>query len=197
MPEPERQEIQRTLAAVTRGEPGAAEQLLPLVYGQLRKLAQARMAHLPPGNTLQPTALVHEAYMRVVGEDDPGWDGRGHFFAAAAESMRQILVDRARRKYSLKRGGGMPHLDVDDIEVAIPGPADELLDLDRALTRLEAEYPEEARVVLLRHFAGLDRTETAQALGLSLRTMDRKWEFARAWLHRALREDRKEEDDGR
>lgn len=174
------------LEAVSQGDREAAEALLPLVYAQLRRLARARMAHLAPGNTLQPTALVHEAYLRVAGRRDPGWNGRGHFFGAAAEAMRQILVDQARRKGALKRGGDRRRLDVDDVDLPIDGPSDDVLDLDRALRKLEREDPDKARIVLLRHFAGLDRPETAAAMGLSLRTLDRQWEYVKAWLHREL-----------
>jgi RNA polymerase sigma factor (TIGR02999 family) len=180
-------EINAKIEAITLGQASAAEELLPLVYSHLRRLARARMAHVPPGNTLQPTALVHEAYLRVVGEDDPGWNGRGHFFAAAAEAMRQILVDQARQKGALKRGGDRRRLDVEDVDLPIESPADDLLDLDRAIKRLERKDPQKAQIVVLRYFAGLNREETAAALNLSKRTLDRQWEYIRAWLHRQLK----------
>jgi RNA polymerase sigma factor (TIGR02999 family) len=179
--------ITATIEAVARGEPGAAEDLLPLVYAHLRRLARARMAHVPPGNTLQPTALVHEAYLRLVRNADVDWNGRGHFFAAAAEAMRQILVDQARRKGAVKRGGDRKRVDVDDVDLPIEAPADDLLDLDRAIEKLKKKDPQKAQIVMLRYFAGLDREETAQTLGLSKRTLDRQWEYVKAWLHRELK----------
>lgn len=178
--------IERAIQAVRDGHPHASEELLPLVYEHLRRLARHRMAHVPPGNTLQPTALVHEAYLRLAMAKDPSWDGRGHFFAAAAEAMRQILVDQARRKSSLKRGGGQQRIDIDDIELPIAPPSDDILDLDAALRSLAVVDKEKADVVMLRYFAGLDREETATTLGLSPRTVDRHWLYARTWLHREM-----------
>ncbi len=165
----------------------AAAQLLPLVYDELRGLAAARLAAEPSGNTLQPTALVHEAYLRLVGTPDGDqWDGRGHFFAAAAEAMRRILVDAARRKRREKHGGDRTRIPLEDAQPAAPEPRDDLVALDAALTRLAAVDPQAAKLVELRHFAGLSVAEAAQTLGVSMRTADRLWAFARAWLHREL-----------
>lgn len=181
---PER--IESAIEDLRRGRPHASERLLPLVYDALRQLARARMAHVPPGNTLQPTALVHEAYLKIAGAKDPRWDGRGHFFAAAAEAMRQILVDQARRKGSLKRGGDRRRIELDDIELPIEPPSEDMIDLDAALTALSAVDETKAEVVKLRFFAGLDREETARTLGISPRTVDRHWVYARTWLHREM-----------
>jgi RNA polymerase sigma factor (TIGR02999 family) len=177
------------LQSIGRGDAPSAERLLPLVYEELRTLARARLARTPPGNTLQATALVHEAYMRVVGEADPGWDGRGHFFGAAATAMRDILVEQARRKGSLKRGGDRKRVGADAIEneaLAIEPPADDVLALDEALKKLEAEDPRKGQVVALRFFAGLTNEEIAAALDISLPTVERDWRFARAWLQREM-----------
>jgi len=167
----------------------AAEKLLPLVYDELRKLAQARMAHLAPGQTLQPTALVHEAYMRIVGDADPGWDHRGHFFGAAAQAMRDILVEQARRRASLKRGGDRQRVDAEHAEPAIEAPTDDVLAVHEALERLEAEDPRKRRIINLRYFAGLSNEETAAAMGVSVGTIEREWRYIRAWLKRELGED--------
>jgi RNA polymerase sigma factor (TIGR02999 family) len=176
------------ILAVEQGDPHAAERLLPLVYDELRSLASRRLEREAPGQTLQATALVHEAYMRLVG-DDAGrrWDGRGHFFAAAAEAMRRILVDRARNRRRLKRGGGLRRVDLELGSVPVDAPDDELIDLDLALTDLGREDPLCARLVALRFFAGLTQTEAAEALGLARRTADRHWAYARAWLYERLR----------
>ncbi len=181
--------ITRVLIAASQGDERAASELLPLVYGELRKLARSRMAKVPPGNTLQPTALVHEAYIRLVGATDPKWNGRGHFFAVAAEAMRQILVEQARRKSSLKRGGDQKRLDVDDVDVAVDAPVEDMLALDQALSRLEADDPRKADIVKLRYFAGLTREETAAALGVSVRTVDYDWRYIVARLHRDMTTD--------
>jgi RNA polymerase sigma factor (TIGR02999 family) len=178
----------RILAAIERGDPRAAEQLLPLVYDELRALAESRLAREQPGQTLQATALVHEAYLRLVGEGDPGWDGRGHFFAAAAEAMRRILINRARDRGRLKRGGGLAREDVDPARLALDAPGDDLLALDEALERLEGLAPECAALVKLRFFAGLTQGEAAHALGLARRTADRHWAYAKAWLYHELRQ---------
>ncbi len=178
--------LQRTLAAASRGDRQAAADLLPLVYDQLRSLARARMAHLPPGNTLQPTALVHEAYVRTVGQGDPGWDNKGHFFAAASQAMRQIVVDRARRKYAQKRGGGEPHVDVDTIDIAVDIDDDQIVALDDALQVLEREDPKRADLVKLRYFVGLSRNELAEAAGVSVRTIDREWRYVMARLQQLM-----------
>lgn len=177
--------IQR-LTEATRGDRMAAAELLPLVYRELRELARARMANLPPGNTLQPTALVHEAFMRVVGAQDPGWDSKGHFFAAAAEAMRQALVDQLRRKGRVKRGGGKKRIDLEEFEVPLAEPVEDVLALDDALERLRADDPRKAQIVSLRTFAGLSREETAAALGVSLATIDREWRYIIARLHKEM-----------
>jgi RNA polymerase sigma factor (TIGR02999 family) len=183
-------EITCILSAIEQGDPHAAEQLLPLVYDELRKLAAQRLAQEKPGQTLQATALVHEAYLRLVGADPKQpWDSRGHFFAAAAEAMRRILVENARRKKRGKHGGGRQRLDIDEVPLIAPEPGDNLLDLDKALTRLEQADALAAQLVKLRYFAGLTMAEAASALGLPLRTAERNWTFARTWLHRELAHD--------
>src|SRR2546425_11042589 len=180
-------EVTRILSAIEQGDPHAAEQLLPLVYEELRKLAAAKLAQEKPGQTLQATALVHEAYLRLVDVDKAQqWNSRGHFFAAAAEAMRRILVEQARRKRRLKRGGDQERLDLEEVEIACAGPADDMLALDDALTRLAQEHPEKAELVKLRYFAGLTVNEAAQVLGVSTSTVDRHWTYARAWLFREL-----------
>jgi RNA polymerase sigma factor (TIGR02999 family) len=171
------------LSAMHRGDPRAAEQLLPLVYVELRKLASRRMAQEKPGQTLQATALVHEAYIRLVGGQDPGWDCRGHFFAAAAEAMRRILVDNARRKRTGKHGGDRRRRDLDRFDVAIEAAPDDLLDLDEAIEKLAREDPAKAELVKLRYFAGLTVEEAARVLGVSRATADRHWHYARVWLY--------------
>jgi RNA polymerase sigma factor (TIGR02999 family) len=183
-------EVTQILAAIGQGDPQAASQLLPLVYDELRQLAAQRLAHETPGQTLQPTALVHEAYLRLVGDgDDQHWEGRGHFFAAAAEAMRRILVERARQRASLKRGGDRDRVDVADDLLATPEPREDLLALDEALDRLAAADAQAAKLVQLRYFAGLSLPEVAQFLGISPRTADRLWAFARAWLHQEIEGD--------
>jgi RNA polymerase sigma factor (TIGR02999 family) len=180
-------EVTRILSAIAEGDPDAPSQLLPLVYDELRKLAAAQMAQEPSGNTLNATALVHEAYLRLVGPANaPRWDGRGHFFAAAAQAMRRILVEAARRKRRVKHGGDRRRIDLEATQAAAPAPRDDLIALDAGLTRLAAVDPQAAQLVELRHFTGLTVAEAAQALGISPRTADRLWVFARAWLHREL-----------
>jgi RNA polymerase sigma factor (TIGR02999 family) len=181
-------DVTQILHAIAEGDPQAASQLLPLVYDELRQLAAHRLAHQAPGQTLQPTALVHEAYLRLVGDPvGSDWDSRGHFFAAAAEAMRRILVDNARRKGRRKRGGGLTRRDLDSAEpVAVPEVREDLLALDEALTKLASTDPQAAQLVQLRYFAGLSIPEAARALGVSARTADRLWAFARAWLLREL-----------
>ena len=175
------------LGAAAAGDPKAAAELLPLVYDELRKHAAARMAEERSDHTLRSTALVHEAYLRLVGRDrSDGWNGRGHFFAAAAEAMRRILVEEARRKKSLKHGGGWGRVDLDAATAGADEPPERLLDLDRALARLQAADPVAARLVELRYFSGLTMAEAAAALGLPLRTAERNWTFARTWLYREL-----------
>ena len=180
-------DVTRILAAVEKGDAGAAKQLLPLVYDELRKLAAVRLADERPGQTLQATALVHEAYLRLVGGGQPqDWDGRGHFFAAAAEAMRRILVESARRKSTAKRGGKLRRIDVEQLSVADSGREAELLAIDDALAELERHDPQAAEVVRLRFYAGLPLPEVARVLGVSPRTADRAWAYARAWLHHAV-----------
>jgi len=184
-------DVTRLIDAAAAGDPTAAAELLPLVYDELRKLAAAKLAQEHPGQTLQATALVHEAYLRLVGgtTGDPGWDNRGHFFAAAAEAMRRILVESARRKSADKRGGGLAKIDLDDAEVVGPSDSDDLLALDEALTALAATDPVAADLVKLRYFAGLTGAEAAAVLGMSARTADRTWAYARAWLIKRVRPD--------
>jgi RNA polymerase sigma factor (TIGR02999 family) len=181
-------DVTRILSAIGEGDPHAAGQLLPLVYDELRKLAAARMAVERADHTLQPTALVHEAYLRLVegATPDATWDSRGHFFAAAAEAMRRILVDAARCKKSEKRGGGLARRDLDAVDVVIPEWPEDLVALDEALTRLAAADKVAAELVQLRFFAGLPLPEAARILGVSPRTADRLWAYARAWLHQAV-----------
>lgn len=180
-------EVTRILSNLAEGDTQAAGQLLPLVYEELRRLAAARMAEEAPGHSLEPTALVHEAFLRLVGSVDTSrWDSRNHFFAAAAQAMRRILVDTARRKRREKHGGGWSRIDLDPAMSVAPDPREDLIELDAALTRLAIEEPQAAKLVELRHFAGLSVAEAAQALGISPRTADRIWAFARAWLHREL-----------
>ena len=180
-------EVTRILSDLAHGDAHAAAQLLPLVYEELRRLAAARLAAEPSGNTLQPTALVHEAYLRLVGTAaGDQWDSRGHFFAAAAEAMRRILVEAARRKKREKHGGDWTRVPLEAAQPAAPDPRDDLVALDAALTRLAAVDPQAAKLVELRHFTGLSVAEAAQALGISPRTAGRLWAFARAWLHREL-----------
>jgi RNA polymerase sigma factor (TIGR02999 family) len=176
-------DVTHILNAIERGDPKAAVELLPLVYDELRKLAAARLAGEGPGQTLQPTALVHEAYLRLVGgPTQPDWNGRGHFFAAAAEAMRRILVDAARRKRAGVHGGGRGRIDLDRAEVTSDLPPDRLLALDEALERLARHDPVAGRLVRLKYFAGLSVEQAADALGLSRATAYRHWTFARAWL---------------
>ena len=181
-------EITQVLDAVCKGDPVAARNLLPLVYDELRRLARSRMAQEPPGQTLQPTALVHEAYLRVTGTTDPGWNSRGHFFAAAARAMRRILVEQARRKARERHGGEHRRADVavEDVAVVIEKPLGDVLAVDEAVKRLEAEDARKGQIVNLRYFAGLTAEETAAALGLSDRTVRREWRFIKVWLKREL-----------
>jgi RNA polymerase sigma factor (TIGR02999 family) len=181
-------DVTRILSAIEQGVPQATEQLLPLVYQELRALAARKLAQEQPGQTLQATALVHEAYLRLVDpEQFPNWDSRGHFFAAAAEAMRRILVDRARARRRLKRGGAVQQVHLDLEQVPVRTPDDQLVELDGALEQLETDDPVVARLVKLRFFAGLGQGEAAEALGLPRRTADRHWAFARAWLYDRLR----------
>lgn len=180
-------DVTQLLTAIERGDVLAAEQLLPLVYEELRKLAAAKLTQENPGQTLQATALVHEAFVRLVDvENAQRWDSRGHFFAAAAEAMRRILVENARRRRQLKRGGQYRRTDVDDIPIVADEIKDDLLALDDALTKLNSVDADAARLVQLRYFTGLTVPQAAETLGISPRTADRLWAFARAWLHREI-----------
>jgi RNA polymerase sigma factor (TIGR02999 family) len=187
---PDRDAASRLLAAIGRGEPQAAEQLLPLVYDELRRLARVRLAAESSGQTLQATALVHEAYLRIVGSD-PGvaWESRGHFFAAAAEAMRRILVEKARRKRRFRHGGGLGRVDLDHVASVVDDASGDVLALHESLDQLAADHPEVAEVVKLRYFAGLTTEQAGLALGISLRTANRHWSFARAWLYQRLKPD--------
>jgi RNA polymerase sigma factor (TIGR02999 family) len=180
-------DVTRILSAIEGGDPQAADELLPLVYDELRKLAAVRLAQEPSGKTLQPTALVHEAFLRLVNlEGQPKWDSRGHFFAAAAEAMRRILVETARRKKRQKRGGNRRRVVLDEQAVAAPLGDDRLLELDAALEKLQVAHCRPAELVKLRYFAGLTNEQAAQALGISTATADRDWAYARAWLLREM-----------
>jgi RNA polymerase sigma factor (TIGR02999 family) len=183
-------DVTRILADIEQGDPRAAEKLLPLVYEELRKLAAQKMAQENPGQTLQATALVHEAYVRLVGDQSgqERWDSRGHFFAAAAEAMRRILVDCARRRQSLRRGGGLRQQNLEEIAIASPEGDDNLLAVSEALEKLSAADKAAADLVKLRYFAGLTAKEAADALGLAERTADRIWVYARSWLLKELQE---------
>jgi RNA polymerase sigma factor (TIGR02999 family) len=181
-------DVTRLLSAIEQGDPHAAGELFPLVYDELRQLAAQKLAHEPPGQTLQATALVHEAYLRLVGgEQTRDWHGRRHFFAAAAEAMRRLLIDRARHKQTRKAGGGRRRLDLDAAEPALgEADGDRLLALDEALRQLEAEDPRKADLVKLRFFAGLTAAQAAVALGVSTSTAEKDWAYARSWLRVAI-----------
>ena len=183
-------DVTQILSQIDRENTRAAEDLLPLVYDELRALAVSKISRERPGQTLQPTALVHEAYVRLVErENDRAWDSRGHFFAAAAEAMRRILIEGARRKSADKRGGNHIKLSLCDADGAVITPPEELLSLDEALEKLALSHPEMAELVKLRFFAGLSNDETARMLGFSERTTRRKWTYARAWLRREMQRD--------
>jgi RNA polymerase sigma factor (TIGR02999 family) len=182
-------EVTRILSAIEQGDPNAAEQLLPLVYDELRKLAAQKLAQEKPGQTLQATALVHEAYLRLVDtERAQHWNSRGHFFAAAAEAMRRILVDQARRKLSLRRGGNLQRQPIEGREIEAPEPSLDVLAVHEALERFQVVDATAAQIVQLRYFAGLTIPQAAEALGISTSTADRSWAYARAWLHTALKQ---------
>ena len=183
-------EVTRILSAIEQGDPRAAEQLLPLVYDELRKLAAQKLAHERPGQTLQATALVHEAYLRLVeGDKAQHWNSRGHFFAATAEAMRRILVEQARRKLSLRRGGNLQRQPIEDQDIEAPEPSVDLLAVHEALERFQEVDAVAAQIVKLRYFVGLTIPQAAEALGVSASTADRSWAYARAWLHTALKHD--------
>lgn len=182
------EEVSRVLSAIDQGNPAAASQLLTLVYDELRRLAAQKIANEKPGHTLQPTALVHEAYMRLVGglNGQTTWSSRNSFFAAAAEAMRRILIDRARHNGRVKRGGAAKRIDVSPDDLAAPVTDDRLLDIDEALTRLEKDHPDKAQLVKLRFFAGMTNAEAAAVIGISPATAQRHWTFARVWLFSEL-----------
>jgi len=179
-------EITAVLERMASGEERAREELWGLVYDELRRIARSQMSRERPGQTLEPTALVHEAYLRLMRGADPGWENRAHFFSVAAEAMRRILIDRARRRLAQRRGGGARRVEIDLVEIGAPTSPEQYLELDEALTRLEGRDPQRAHVVKLRFFAGLTEDEAASALGVSPRTARRLWSGARAWLHREL-----------
>jgi RNA polymerase sigma factor (TIGR02999 family) len=181
-------EITLVLQAVGRGESEASEDLFPLVYQELRRLAAARMAQEAAGQTLQPTALVHEGWLRLVSTGERNWENRAHFFRTAAKAMRCILIDNARRKATMRHGGGQRHLNIDDFDIPADSPEDKILAINEALIRLEAEDPEKARIVSLKFFGGLSNEEVAENLGLSLRTVSRLWISAKVKLFRWIRE---------
>jgi RNA polymerase sigma factor (TIGR02999 family) len=176
-------DVTQLLQAIEQGDPKAAGQLLPLVYNELRKLAACRMANEAPGQTLQPTALVHEAWLRLGGAPDQAWDSRAHFFGAAAEAMRRILIENARRKKALRHGAGRAQLDLEELEIAAPAPDDQMLAIDEALNKLAALDKEKAELVKLRFFVGMTIEEAATVLGISEATAKRWWIYARAWLY--------------
>lgn len=179
-------DVTRILESIEHGDPKAADELLPLVYGELRKLAAVRMANEAPNQTLQPTALVHEAWLRLVGNTEPKFENRAHFFAAAAEAMRRILIEKARRKKALRHGGDQLRVDIEGVEVAAPGNDDELLAVNDALDKLAVEHKVEAELVKLRYFVGMTNEEAAEVLGISPRTAKYYWTHARAWLYREI-----------
>lgn len=180
-------DVTRILQSIEAGDPKAAEELLPLVYQELRRLASHRMANEPPGQTLQPTALVHEAWLRLVGNENVKWNGRAHFFGAAAEAMRRILIDNARRKKALRHGGGQRRFDIQDVEISAATSDDELLALNGALEKFAERDLQKAELVKLRYFAGLTIQEAAAALKISEPMAKRHWTYARAWLYREIR----------
>ena len=178
--------VTRLLGAMDHGDASAAEELLPLVYDELRRLAARKLAHEAPGQTLQPTALVHEAWLRLAGSENQNFSGRAHFLGAAAEAMRRILIDRARRKHRVRHGYGLARVDLDQVDLAMDTEADTLLRVDEALARLAAEDPIKAELVKLRFFVGLSIPEAGRALGFSESTAKRHWNYARAWLYEEL-----------
>ena len=184
-------DVTRILERAQAGDSQAAEELLPLVYDELRRLAAAKMAHEAPGQTLQPTALVHEVWLRLVGNENQKWNGRAHFFGAAAEAMRRILIENARRKRAARHGGGQVRLDVQEIEIASAGKDDELLAVSDALEKFAARDKQKAELVKLRYFVGLTTEEAAEVLGISVPTADRWWNFSRAWLFEEIEREQK------
>ena len=179
-------DVTRILEAIERGEPRATDELLPLVYDELRKLAAQKMANLPPGQTLQTTALVHEAYLRLIGNEPMQWNSRGHFFSAAAEAMRRILIERARKKSACKHGGGLQRVDLDQVDIALDTDDDLLLLLNDALDEFREKDPTAAELIKLRFFVGLGNQQAAELLGVSERTAKRSWAYARAWIYQRM-----------
>jgi RNA polymerase sigma factor (TIGR02999 family) len=188
--------IIRILTAIEHGNPNASEELLPLVYNELRRMAASKMSAEPAGHTLQPTALVHEAWLKLVDSPSQSWQNRAHFFGAAAEAMRRILIARARRKHTQRRGAGAAHLDVDELEIASPVPDDQLLALNEALGRFAAFEPQQAELVKLRYFVGLKIGEAAEVLGISEATAKRWWAYSRAWLFNEIQSTEPEHQSG-
>ncbi|SPE52949.1 RNA polymerase, sigma-24 subunit, ECF subfamily [Verrucomicrobia bacterium] len=180
-------DVTRILESIEQGDPKAADKLLPLVYEELRRLAAHKMAHEAPGQTLQPTALVHEAWLRLVGDGDPGWQNRAHFFAAAAEAMRRILIDRARRKLALRRGGGQARVEMDETALEAPADDEKVLQVHDALEVLAAEDPQKAEIVKLRFFGGLSHEEIAALLSVNEKTVRRHWEVAKVRLFQIIK----------
>jgi len=179
-------EVTQILEAIQRGDANAEDELLPLVYDELRRVAAGKMAHEAPGHTLQPTALVHEAWLRLIGNENPRWENRAHFFGAAAEAMRRILIDNARRKHALRHGGGQQRVPLDDVELAAAAEDDQLLAVHEALDKLAAQDKVKAELVKLRYFVGMTIAEAAEVLGISEPTAKRYWAYARAWLYREI-----------
>lgn len=184
-------EITRILDAAQNGDPTAADQLLPLVYQELRRLAAHKMANEPAGHTLQPTALVHEAWLRLAGNGDQKWNGRAHFFGAAAEAMRRILIESARRKQAVRHGGGQARIEIGEIDIAAPVKDDELLAISETLEKFAVEDKQKAELVKLRYFVGLTSGQAAEVLGISVPTADRWWNFSRAWLFEEMQREQK------
>lgn len=186
---PDREDLTSALQAAGEGDDKAAAQVFRVVYAELRDLAKAWMSHTPPGQTLQPTALVHETFVRLMGREPSGWENRAHFFFAASRAMRDILVESARSKARLKRGGDRRRVELDNLSVATDAPADDLLALDDVLQQFEMQYPREHRIVMLRFYAGMTNEQVARAIDVPLRTVERDWRFARAWLRSTLQAD--------
>ena len=179
-------DVTRILESIQHGDPKAADELLPLVYAELRKLAAYKMANSAAGHTLQPTALVHEVWIRLVGSENPTFENRAHFFAAAAEAMRHLLIDNARRKLARRHGGGLQRVDVENVDIAMPADEDHLLAVNDALDRLSSSNPVQAQVVKLRFFVGMTAAESAEVLGLSERTVKQYWSHAKTWLYHEI-----------
>jgi RNA polymerase sigma factor (TIGR02999 family) len=182
------EELTETIIAAKTGDRKAAAELMPLLYGELRALGRVLIGRQPPGQTLQATALVHEAYAKLIGREDPGWDGRGHFFGAAARAMREILVDQARRRAAAKRGGNLKRRDLESDDLPIESPVEDILALDEALKKLELQDPEKSEIVTLRFFAGMTMEEIAHELNTSKSSVERQWRYIRAWLYKELDE---------